>query len=169
MKINCYSIVIPLYNESEILFSLITELRNELNNEIKNYEILLIDDGSQDNTWQLIQMLSQKYHCVRGYKLSRNYGHQAAIYAGLKLANGQAIGIMDCDGQDPPSVLIKMFHLLEEGYDVVYGIRQKRKENFLKRSSYFIFYRVFRKITNFNFPLDSGDFSAMNKKVRDFI
>ena len=133
------------------------------------YEVLVIDDGSDDRTWEVLNIASERYPSIVAYRLSRNFGHQAAIYAGLTMAQGKAVGIMDGDGQDPPAVIVEMFKHWQEGYDVVYGVRRKRKEHLLKRFLYFAYYRILRKIASIDIPLDSGDFCVMDRRVVDFI
>ena len=164
-----YSVIIPVYSEEEVISTLISQLCTVMESLGKPYEILIIDDGSSDRTWELLKIASEKYPSVIGYRLNRNFGHQAAVYAGLHLAKGEAVGVMDGDGQDPPEVLGEMFRRWEEGYDVAYAVRRKRKENFFKRFCYFSFYRVFYRLATIDIPLDSGDFSVMDYRVVDFI
>jgi len=164
-----YSIVIPVYNEEDIIESLLVGICNDMAQLGVVYEILVVDDGSYDRTWEILQIASERYPFITAYRLSRNFGHQAAIYAGLTMAQGKAVGIMDGDGQDPPEVIVQMFKHWQEGYDVVYGVRRKRKEHLLKRFLYFSYYRILRKIARIDIPLDSGDFCVMDRRVVDFI
>ncbi|MBP6385940.1 MAG: glycosyltransferase family 2 protein [Pseudarcicella sp.] len=164
------SIVSPLYNESETFPFLIERLNNLMDNSPLSIEIVLVDDGSKDNTAQLMQALAlsdQRYQCVF---LARNHGHQLALTAGLESALGtEAIMVIDGDLQDPPELLDKLYHEFKAGYDVVYAIRKKRKENFIKRSAYFMFYRLFKSISYIDIPLDTGDFSLMSRRVVDVL
>lgn len=164
-----YSIIIPIYNEEEVLPSLLPEIVERMDTLGRVYEIVVIDDGSTDGSWNILQSLAAQYRSLEAYRLLRNFGHQKALYSGLHVARGKAIGVMDGDGQDPIEVLMEMFDLWGKGYDVIYGVRKKRKENILKKSSYFIFYRLYRKMANIDIPLDSGDFCVMDRKVVDFI
>lgn len=164
-----YSVIVPVYNEEEVISMSISQLYTVMESLSKPYEILIIDDGSSDRTWELLKSASEKYPSVIGYRLSRNFGHQAAVYAGLCLAKGEAAGIVDGDGQDPPEVLAEMFRRWEDGYDVAYGVRQKRKEHFFKRLCYSSFYRILRRLVAIDIPLDTGDFSVIDHKVIDFI
>lgn len=159
------SIVIPAYNEEKALFPLMTRLKQITAGWKGGYEVILIDDGSSDRTWELIAQVHQNNPSVKGVRLSRNFGHQAAITAGLRYAVGDAIVIMDADLQDPPELLQQFVDKWHEGYEVVYAVRKKRKESVFKRSAYFIFYRVLQKLSDIKIPLDSGDFCLMDKKV----
>jgi dolichol-phosphate mannosyltransferase len=169
MVAHTYSIVIPVYNEEDIIDSLLEDICNNMAQLGEAYEILVVDDGSEDRTWEILLIASERYPAITAYRLSRNFGHQAAIYAGLTMAQGRAVGIMDGDGQDPPAVIVQMFRHWQEGYDVVYGVRRKRKEHLLKRFLYFAYYRILRKIASIDIPLDSGDFCVMDRRVVDFI
>lgn len=159
------SIVIPLYNEEENVNNLYNRLTNASELWKEDYEIIFVDDGSFDNTLFLLQKIHANDIHINVIKLSRNFGHQAAISAGIKYAKGDAVIIMDGDLQDPPEELPRFLDKWKEGYHVVYAIRKKRKENLFKRLSYKIFYRLLRLISEINIPLDSGDFCVMDKKV----
>ncbi len=133
-------------------------------------EVVLIDDGSRDNTDLMMRQLAladQRYHCVF---LSRNHGHQLALTAGLAAARGtEAIMVIDGDLQDPPELLPDLYAKLQEGYDVVYAVRRKRKENVVKKTGYFLFYRLLKSISYVEIPLDSGDFAMMSRRVVDVL
>jgi glycosyltransferase involved in cell wall biosynthesis len=133
-------------------------------------EVVLIDDGSRDNTAVLMQQLALtdgRYQCVF---LSRNYGHQLALTAGIASACAtEALFIIDGDLQDPPELLPEFYQKYQEGYDVVYAIRKKRKENWFKRTAYALFYRLMRSISYVDLPLDSGDFSLISRRVADVL
>jgi len=159
------SIVIPLFNEEENVEYLYKRLTDSSPLWKEDYEIIFVDDGSCDNTFLLLHELCKKDKHLRIVKLSRNFGHQAAISAGIKHAKGDATIIMDGDLQDPPEVLPKFLDKWREGYNVVYAIRIKRKEGYLKKIAYKSFYRLLRIISDITIPLDSGDFCLMDKKV----
>ena len=133
------------------------------------YEILLVDDGSRDETPCLIDALVARDPHVAALHLSRNFGHQAAVSAGIDHARGQAVVVMDGDLQDPPEVLPRFIQKWREGYEVVYGVRQRRKEGLLKRLGYFGFYRILSAISDLDIPLDSGDFCLMDRRVVDVL
>ena len=164
------SFVVPLYNESESFNNLVGRL-NKVSASIPfPIEIVLIDDGSSDNTATLMQqlaLLDEKYHCVF---LSRNYGHQIALSAGLANARAtEAVMVIDGDLQDPPELLLEFYSKFKEGYDVVYGIRKKRKESLLKKTAYHSFYRLLKSISYIDLPLDTGDFSLISRRIIDVL
>ncbi len=164
-----YSVIVPLYNEEEVLPSFMTELSNRMDSLGGEYEVLAIDDGSEDKTGEILQAMVKTNSRLAYYQLTRNFGHQAAILAGLNLAKGKCVGIIDGDGQDPPEVLVRMFKSLKEGYDVVYGLRKNRKESLWFRFFCKLFYRILFRISKFEIPMDSGDFSVMDRRVVNFI
>ncbi len=159
------SIVIPIYNEEENIHNLYARLTVSAPSWNDDYEILLVDDGSKDNSLAIMREYAEKDSHVRIIKLSRNFGHQPAISAGIQEANGDAIVIMDGDLQDPPEELYRFLDKWREGYDVVYAIRTKRKEGFFKKAAYKTFYRMLAWISDIEIPLDSGDFCVMDRKV----
>ena len=161
------SVVVPVFNEAEGLQELTNRLVNTLDSLDLMYEIILIDDGSTDGSRALIEQLHQKDARIQAIFLSRNFGHQIAITAGLHHVSGKVVAIMDGDLQDPPEILPEFWNKLKEGHDVVYGIRRKRKENVWKRLSYFLFYRFFNILSEFDIPLDSGDFCMMDRHIVD--
>ena len=160
------SIIVPLYNERETLPHLIKRLNEVMNSSNFTIEIVLIDDGSRDDTAQLMQAIAfsdERYHCIF---LARNHGHQLALTAGLAHARGtEGVMVIDGDLQDPPELLAEFYPYLKQGNDVVYAVRKKRKEGFLKRSAYFLFYRLLKSISYIDIPLDSGDFALMSRRV----
>jgi polyisoprenyl-phosphate glycosyltransferase len=164
------SIVIPLYNESESMPLLVKRLDDLCKSVDLSIEIILVDDGSRDNTAYLMQQVSltdEKYVSVF---LARNYGHQIALSAGLAAVSAtEAIMVIDGDLQDPPELLSKFYERFTEGYDVVYAIRKKRKENVAKRFAYHLFYRLLQKISYINIPIDSGDFSLISRRMVDIM
>ena len=164
------SIVIPLYNEESIFPLLIERLTGLISNADVGIEILMVDDGSSDSTASLMRAQCTRDNRFSGIFLSRNFGHQLAVSAGLKYARGtECIFIIDGDLQDPPELLWEFKKKLDEGYEVVYGIRKKRKENFIKRSMYWIFYRLIVRLSEIKLPLDSGDFCLISRRVCNMI
>lgn len=160
------SIIVPLFNEEKVFDKLIERLTNVINTVSINCEVILINDGSTDNTINFIHNICKKDLRFTGIILSRNHGHQLAVSAGLKYVRGtQGAMIIDGDLQDPPELLTDFFELLQKGYDVIYAIRQNRKEKFLKKLAYKLYYRFQKKISNFEIPIDSGDFSMLSKRV----
>lgn len=159
------SIVIPLYNEEENIPQLQSRLVAATASWGIPFEVVLVNDGSSDSTPSLLDELAQNDARFKIIHFSRNFGHQPAISAGIKHAMGDAVIIMDGDLQDPPEILQRFIHKWQEGFDVVYAIRTKRKENIFKKISYATFYRVLRWISDIDIPLDSGDFCLMDRKV----
>jgi polyisoprenyl-phosphate glycosyltransferase len=160
------SFVIPVYNEESNLPMLADRLVKIMDQSPISLEAVLVDDGSRDNSRAMLQQLAlsdPRFHVVL---LSRNHGHQLALTAGLSVARGsEGVFVLDGDLQDPPELLDTFYAKFQEGYDVVYAVREKRKEVFYKRFAYFIFYRILKKIANIEIPLDSGDFSFMSRRV----
>jgi dolichol-phosphate mannosyltransferase len=159
------SVVIPLYNEQENVRELYRRLETALKTLSCDYEVVLIDDGSRDETPQILDTLSAGDPRLVVIHLSRNFGHQAAITAGLDHARGRAVVIMDGDLQDPPEALPQFYARWRDGFDIVYAVRQARKEGWPKRLAYFLFYRLLRAISELDIPLDSGDFCLMDRRV----
>lgn len=164
------SIVIPLYNEEAVIPQLAERLIKLAGTVGFPVEFVLVDDGSKDGTRKQLNELAKqdsRFHCIF---LSRNYGHQLAVSAGLQHARGtEAVMIMDGDLQDPPELLLSFREKLLEGYDVIYAVRKNRKESFAKRMVYKMYYRLQRSVTSFNIPIDSGDFSMLSRRVVDHI
>jgi len=163
-----YSVVIPVHNEAPGLDELLGRVRAVLTELGCAYEIIVVDDGSTDDTWAHIQKAAEAGD-VFGYRLNRNFGQQAAICAGVAKAAGHAIAIMDGDGQDPPEVLRDLLAKWREGYDVAYGVRRRRKEGILRRSCYYAYYRILGFLAETPIPADSGDFAVIDRKVAEFI
>jgi dolichol-phosphate mannosyltransferase len=162
------SIVIPLYNEEQVFDRLINRLDTVLNNFEYSTEIVLIDDGSRDNTAALMKAKCLSDARYTGLFLSRNHGHQLALSAGLAHAKGsEAIMVLDGDLQDPPELINEFYSLYKNGNDVVYAIRKNRKEGPLKKLAYWTYYRLQKSVSNFNIPIDSGDFGLMSRRVVD--
>ncbi|ODU01340.1 MAG: glycosyl transferase [Planctomycetes bacterium SCN 63-9] len=159
------SVVVPLYNEEETVGVLHRRLTDVLQSAGGAYELLFVNDGSKDDTPRRIDALAEADPRVVPIHLSRNFGHQPAISAGLDRARGRGVVVMDGDLQDPPEVLPQFIQLWRMGNDVVYAIRRGRKENLFKRAGYFVFYRLLRAISDIAIPLDSGDFCLMDRRV----
>lgn len=159
------SLVIPCYNEGEVLPLLQAKLVKCLDALGIAWEVIFVDDGSLDTTYRQLERMHQVEPRFKAISLSRNFGHQAAICAGLSHAAGNAVGIMDADLQDPPEILAACLAKLQQGFDVVYAVRQKRKENILMRAAYAVFYRLLRSVAEAEIPLDSGDFCVMSRRV----
>jgi dolichol-phosphate mannosyltransferase len=163
------SIVIPVYNESECLPELYSRLVTVLEKQRKPFEIIFVNDNSTDSSLLFLKQTAQKDHRVKILNLSRNFGQQVAISAGLEHASGKAVIVMDADLQDPPEIIPDLIARWEEGNEVVNAVRKDRKEGFLKRSAYFIFYRLIERISDIHIVPDSGDFSLMDSKVVDIL
>src|SRR5262249_3715400 len=134
------SVVVPLYNEEAVLPELYRRLARVLRDSDGPAEMIFVDDGSRDATLDRLKAFAHDAHRIRIVSLSRNFGHQAAVTAGLAYAQGDAVAIIDGDLQDPPELLPQLFSKLREGWDVVYGVRQARKEGPGKRLGYHLFY-----------------------------
>jgi polyisoprenyl-phosphate glycosyltransferase len=161
------SVVVPLYNEQENVPELHRRLGRTLAALAVPYEIVFVDDGSRDATSRLVDELHVADPSLTVVHLSRNFGHQAAVSAGLDCAAGRCVVLMDGDLQDPPEVIPEFVARWREGHDVVYAVRRRRKENPLKRLGYFAFYRILKSISDIDIPLDSGDFCLMDRRVAD--
>ncbi len=163
------SVVIPICNEEETLPHLDERLRNAARLWEEDYEILFVDDGSTDRSLPLMLGFAERDPHIRVVKLSRNFGHQAAISAGIRIALGDAVVVMDGDLQDPPEEISRFLQKWREGYDVVHAVRTERKESLIKRAAYSIFYRMLRVFSDVDMPLDAGDFCVMDRKVVDVL
>ncbi|MBM4068003.1 MAG: glycosyltransferase family 2 protein [Planctomycetes bacterium] len=164
------SIVAPCYNEEESLpefYRRTTKTCVALN---LPYEIVLVNDGSRDRTWELMQALARLDPCLVCVNLSRNHGHQLALSAGLSVCRGERILVIDADLQDPPELLPEMLRVMDDGIDVVYGQRRRRAgESLFKRASAALFYRVLGQLTSVPIPADTGDFRLMSRRVLDIL
>ena len=163
------SLVFPVYNEEDVLPMLYERVRHLLGQLPYETEVILVNDGSRDRSLEMMIHYHQEDPRFKVIDFSRNFGHQIAITAGIDAATGDAVILMDADLQDPPELLPQFLQKWEEGFQVVYAVRKKRKEHFLKRIAYFTFYRLLQKISNIQIPLDSGDFCLMDRTVIDTI
>jgi dolichol-phosphate mannosyltransferase len=163
------SLVVPVYNESEG----IAEFRERTQGALEtipglDHEIVFVDDGSSDDSYDQLTVMAEQDPRIRVIKLSRNFGHQIAITAGIDHALGDCVAIIDADLQDPPEVIASMVEKWREGYDVVYGQREYRAgETFMKLLTASLFYRLLSKITSINIPSDVGDFRLMSRRAAD--
>jgi glycosyltransferase involved in cell wall biosynthesis len=161
------SVVTPAYNEEEGIRPLYQRVSAAAASWGEDYELIVVDDGSRDRTLEICQEIAASDPHFRVISFSRNFGHQAAITAGLRYCSGEIIAVIDADLQDPPEELIRFIDRCREGYDVVYAIRTKRKEGPLKRLSYFLYYRLLKRLASLDIPLDAGDFCVMSRRVLD--
>ncbi|SEF94687.1 dolichol-phosphate mannosyltransferase [Halpernia humi] len=161
------TIVIPVYNSAKFLHKTLKAVDDQRKASNWDLELVLVEDGSPDNSFEVIEKLAQQYSYIKAVKLSRNFGHQIAVKTGLSYATGDYIAIIDDDLQDPPSLLPRFFAELEKGFEVAYGIRKNRKEGEVKKTAYKVFYRILNSISDTKIPIDSGDFCVMTKNVKE--
>jgi dolichol-phosphate mannosyltransferase len=159
------SLVVPVHNEQENLVELHRRVRAVFEGAGLDFELWFVDDGSTDATPAILEELSADDDRVRVLTLSRNFGHQAAVSAGLDHADGAAVVVLDGDLQDPPEVIPELVAAWRAGYDVVYAVRRRRAEPLPKRLAYALFYRLLRAVSELEIPLDSGDFSLLDRRV----
>ena len=160
------SVVLPVYNEATGLGSFYNELKLCLEQLGQPYEVIMVNDGSTDDSLKVIQQLVNTHEQVKYINLSRNFGHQIAISAGIDHAKGDYVVLMDSDGQDPPQEIEQLYKKMLEGFDVVYAKRISRgKEGWLKKITAKMFYTILNKITSVSIPMDVGDFRMMSAKV----
>ena len=162
------SIVVPIFNEEQNLPELHRRLSDAARAITSSYEIVFVNDGSRDESRAILVLLSQRDEHVYYIHFSRNFGHQIAVTAGLDRCRGKSVVIIDGDLQDPPEVIPELYEKHKSGYDVVYARRSERKgETWFKRSTAKLFYRVLRRSTAIDIPLDTGDFRLIDRKVVD--
>ncbi len=162
------SVVIPCMNEEEVLWKTNQRLVTVLERAFLNFEIVYVDDGSADSTPEVLRELQSNDVRIRVVRLSRNFGHQIAITAGLEHASGDAVVIIDADLQDPPEVILEFLAKWQDGYDVVYGVRAEREgETAFKLWTAKFFYRFISRLSDTRIPLDTGDFRLMDRRVVD--
>ena len=163
------SVVIPCYNEAAVIDELVSRVRAVCEAQFPaDHEIVLVNDGSRDGTWPAICRHAQACPAIVGVDLARNHGHQLALTAGLAIARGDLVLVLDADLQDPPELLPKMLAQIEAGYDVVYGVRETRLgETAFKRWSAALFYRLLGRMVDIAIPPDTGDFRLMTRRVVD--
>ena len=165
-----YSLVVPIYNEEENIEEMYRRLSNVMAQLQGEVELILIDDGSRDQSLTMIRKLHHHDSRVRYLSLARNFGHQIAVTAGLNFVQGQAIIVMDADLQAPPELILSMIDKWHEGYQVVYAQRISRhKETWFKRLTAYLFYRLLQRLAKVTIPVDTGDFCLMDKQVVDIL
>ena len=162
------SVVIPVYNEEDSLPELHRRLQSVLEDTMQvSYEIVFVDDGSEDKSWQLIEEFTKDNRGCKGVRFSRNFGHHIALTAGLDYTCGRAVVLMDADLQDPPEEIPKLYGKLADGYDVVYAIRATRDDPFTKKLSSKCFHYVFRSLTKIDMDANSGIFRVISRRAAD--
>ena len=160
------TVVVPAFNEEESIRPLYDRLTAAVDPVVEGLEIVFVDDGSRDGTWEMVAGLAKEDPRVRGVRFARNFGHQAALTAGVDTARGTAVVIIDADLQDPPEVIPELVARWREGYEVVYAQREEREgETWFKRATAMLFYRLLRAITSVDIPVDTGDFRLMGPRV----
>jgi dolichol-phosphate mannosyltransferase len=161
-----YSIIAPIFNESGNIQELYRRIRDVLDSTEESWEMILIDDGSTDDSADLIRQYADQDARVKPVIFARNFGHQIAVTAGLDYSQGDAVVIIDSDLQDPPEVILDLISKWKEGYQVVYAVRAEREgESWFKLFTASLFYRLISNITDVKIPLDAGDFRLFDRKV----
>lgn len=164
------SVIIPIYNEEGNIPALVDRLKGVVDSMGLSYEFIFINDGSRDNSLQLIKDYSAQHAFIKYINFSRNFGHQIAVSAGLDYCKGDAVVIIDADLQDPPELIVEMYKKYKQGYEVVYAQRAKRTgETVFKTLTAKYFYRIISRITSINIPVDTGDFRIIDRKVVDVL
>lgn len=162
------SLVVPAFNEEEAMEQSFERTYRAMSSIGYPFEIIYIDDGSRDRTWEIISRLAREHEEVRALRFSRNFGHQLAVTAGMDEAKGDAVIIMDADLQDPPEVIADMVKAWEQGADIAYGKRMHRKgETAAKKFTAWCYYRLLNMMSAYPIPLDTGDFRLLDKAVAD--
>lgn len=165
-----YSIIVPVYNEELVIRESYKRLKEVMDSCMEKYEMIFVNDGSRDSTVDIIRGICNEDDNIKLLIFSRNFGHQVAVTAGMDYASGEAMVIIDADLQDPPGVILKMIERWKEGYEVVYGKRVKRKgETLFKKLTAKLYYRLLRKLSTVDIPVDTGDFRLIDRKVCDVL
>jgi polyisoprenyl-phosphate glycosyltransferase len=163
-----YSIIAPIFNEDENLPELYRRVKEVMDTTGEPWELILVDDGSTDNSTSRIRELAAGDEAVRPVIFARNFGHQIAVTAGLDYSRGKAVVVIDADLQDPPEVILELVKKWKEGYEVVYAVRSERQgESWFKLFTAGLFYRIIFRITDVKIPMDTGDFRLIDRKVVD--
>ncbi|MCB9771119.1 MAG: glycosyltransferase family 2 protein [Candidatus Omnitrophica bacterium] len=164
------SIVAPVFNEEGGITNFCDTVVAVMASANLDYEIVLVDDGSRDNSFVEMKLLRDKNARIRIVRLARNFGHQLAITAGMRQACGRCVVVMDCDLQDSPAVILQFLAKWREGFEIIHGVRKERKgETWFKKASAFAFYRVLAATTNISIQKDAGDFYLLDRKVIDVL
>ena len=165
-----YSVVVPLYNEELVIDESYKRLKKIMDATSEGYEIIFVNDGSRDRTREKTEKICSTDKNIKLVNFSRNFGHQPAITAGMRVSEGEAVIVIDADLQDPPEVIPEMIEKWKQGYDVVYGKRAKREgESFFKKLTAGVFYRLLKSMTSIDIPVDTGDFRLIDRKVCDVL
>ncbi len=159
------SIVSPVYRAEKILPILVSEINLVMERIGEDYEIILVDDRSPDNSWEVMKVLSSQNPKIKSIRLSRNFGQHSAIFAGLTKTKGDWVVVMDCDMQDQPKEIAKLYKKALEGYDIVLGQRENRKDKFLKKLTSKLFYKVFNYLSGANFDNNVANFGIYHQKT----
>ena len=164
------SVVVPVYNEQEVIEALHSRLLQVLAPDIPSFEVIFVNDGSKDKSPQMLDQISKSDPRFKALHFSRNFGHQAAVTAGLHAVSGQTVVVIDADLQDPPELIHQMIDKWDEGFDVVYA-QKKRREGIgpIKRASYYLYYRVLGSLSDIEVPPDTGDFCLMDRQIVDLL
>lgn len=161
-----YSFVVPAFNEEANILALSERIKILMNNTEERWELIFVNDGSTDKTYSVLKQLSEKDKQIKFIDLSRNFGHQAALSAGLNHASGEAVISLDCDLQDPPEIIQEMINKWKEGFHIVYARRKNfRKDNIIKKIGSKIYYRLMGRFTRIDIPKNVGDFRLVDKRV----
>ncbi|MCU1233360.1 MAG: glycosyl transferase, family 2 [Candidatus Solibacter sp.] len=164
------TVVSPCYNEASVLPQFHARVSEVCRRVVPDYEIVLVDDGSSDETWAIMSALAARDPHLVCVSLSRNHGHQLALTAGLHYCRGERILIIDSDLQDPPELLEPMMKVVDDGYDVVYGMRRTRAgESSFKKATAFLFYRMLNAFADREIPKDTGDFRLITRRVLEIL
>lgn len=162
--------MVPVYNEQEVLEALHSRLLQVLAPAVESFEVVFVDDGSRDSTPAMVDSIVKSDSRFKAIHFSRNFGHQAAVTAGLHSVTGEVVVVIDADLQDPPELILDMLAKWREGFEVVYAQKLRRRGvGRFKRAAYFLFYRMLRKLTDVEVPTDTGDFCLMDRKIVDLL
>ena len=164
------SVVVPMFNEKDTIMELYSQISEVMEKTKKSWEFVIVDDGSTDQTPEMIRELAKKDDRVRPVIFARNFGQQAAVKAGLDYSRGEGVVVIDADLQDPPEVILELIEKWEEGYEVIYAQRTEREgESFLKLLTAKMFYATIQRLTDINMPMNTGFFRLLDRKVVDVI
>jgi len=160
------SVIVPIFNEEKNIPVMFNRLKDALTKTQETFEIIYINDGSKDQSIEVIKGLAQENTFVKYINFSRNFGHQIAVSAGLDLCKGSEVVIIDADGQDPPELIPELYNKLKEGFEIVYAKRKSRKgESIIKLLTAKWFYKTLARLTAIDIPMDTGDFRIIHRKV----
>ena len=164
------SLVVPIFNEEEVIEALHSRLMQVLNPVVDKFEVVLVNDGSRDRSPEMLDSICRADPRFKAIHFSRNFGHQAAVTAGLHAARGAVVVVIDADLQDPPELILDMLEHWSQGSDVVYAQKRRRMGiNPIKKFAYFIYYRILNKLTEIEVPPGTGDFCLMDRQIVDLL